>query len=85
MYDPLILSLNPLYIGPLGSKQFIIKGNKKRFAATLKVLQEELSKIERRRGEVQVSESIRNLKNIKDMGVFKCRRCGEMWSSISSP
>src|SRR5690606_33964461 len=33
-----------IYTGPLGSKQFIIKGNKEKFAATLKVLQKELSK-----------------------------------------
>ena len=77
-----------IYTGPLGSKQFIIRGNKKKFATTLKVLQKELPKIERRRGEVQVSASVRNIKDTEDMGVLcveDIEKCGAQFLRLEVP
>ncbi len=77
-----------IYTGALGSKQFIIKGNKAKFTATLKVLQKELSKIERRRGEVQVSAFIRNIKGTEGMGglnVEDIEKCGAQFLRLEVP
>lgn len=77
-----------IYTGPLGSRQFTISGNKKRFPATLRVLEKELAKIGKRRGEIPVSTTTRNIGDTEDtsiLNILDIEKCGAQFLRLEVP
>lgn len=77
-----------IHTGPLGSTQFTISGDQKKFTATLKVLQKELSEIDRRKGEIQVSAITMDIDNTKGTSILNMEdldKCGAQFLRLEVP